>query len=124
MKKVFLIAGLVACIGATNGYAAQSQVILVDYTCPDGCNLATISRSDGTTIAECRCKDGRTVDPEVTIQNAKPSSRQIQQVMSTSTLNQAVKEKKEKVPVRAATIEPTMTKKIVYEEIVSEDYAE
>lgn len=53
MKKTFLIAGLIACIGATNGYAQAQQGVTISYTCPDGCTLSTSTISGGNTSATC-----------------------------------------------------------------------
>lgn len=124
MKKTFLIAGLIAGLTATNGYAVGQQTVVVIYTCPTGCELHTFTHQDGRTGAFCTCEDGTRVDPTVTIENTAPSPSEIQQVMSQSVLNQAAirnAQKQNKVSVRSATVMPKMTKKIVYEEIVSDD---
>lgn len=126
MKKTFLIAGLVAGLTATNGYAVGSQAVVVTYTCPDGCELFTIVDADGTTRAICTCSGGTVTDPKVSIENFTPSPSEIQQVMSQSTLNQAAiknAKKQNKVSARVAEM-PKITKKIVYEEIISDDYTE
>lgn len=126
MKKTFLIAGLIAGLTATNGYAVGSQAVHVTYTCPDGCQLITEAWYDGMIIARCKCSDGTVTDPRVSIKNPAPSHSEIQQVMSQSTLNQATiknAKKVNKVSVRAAET-PKMVKKIVYEEIISDDYTE
>lgn len=127
MKKTFLIAGLIAGLTATNGYAVGSQTVIVVYTCPDGCQLITDVSTDATTIASCECSDGTVTEPSVSINDLTPSPSEIQQVMSQSTLNQAAiknAKKQNKVSVRSATVMPKMTKKIVYEEIISDDYTE
>ena len=41
MKKTFLIAGLIAVLTATNGYAVQSDGLEVTLKCPAGCVLQT-----------------------------------------------------------------------------------
>ena len=126
MKKTFLIAGLIAGLTATNGYAVGSQTVVVEYDCPAGCELRTITRSNGTIIVRCDCEDGTEVEPTITIQDLAPSPSTIQEVMSQSTLNQAAMKnakKVNKVSARAAET-PKMVKKIVYEEIISDDDAE
>lgn len=127
MKKTFLIAGLIAGLTATNGYAVgQQQTVVVTYTCPTGCELHTFVHQDGLTGAFCTCEDGTQVDPTVTIEDTAPSPSEIQQVMSQSTLNQAAiknAKKQNKVSARVAET-PKMVKKIVYEEIISDDYTE
>ena len=126
MKKTFLIAGLIAGLTATNGYAVGSQTVVVEYHCPAGCELSTITRQDGTIFANCYCEDGTKVEPKITIEDLTPSPSEIQQIMSQSTLNQAAMKnakKVNKVSARAAET-PKMVKKIVYEEIISDDDAE
>lgn len=126
MKKTFLIAGLIAGLTATNGYAVGSQTVFVTYICPDGCELHTFVDNSGLTLAECRCSDGTVTDPRISIENLNPSPSEIQQVMSQSTLNQAAiknAKKRNKVSARVAEM-PKMVKKIVYEEIISDDYTE
>ncbi len=126
MKKTFLIAGLIAGLTATNGYAVQSQIVVVTYTCPDGCELYTLVSEGGLTLAKCRCSGGTVTDPKVSIDDLTPSPSEIQQVMSQSTLNQAAiknAKKQNKVSARVAEM-PKITKKIVYEEIISDDYTE
>lgn len=126
MKKTFLIAGLIAGLTATNGYAVQSQYVVVTYTCPEGCELYTSIDKDGFTIANCQCSDGTVTDPRISIKDLTPSHSEIQQVMSQSTLNQAAiknAKKQNKVSARVAEM-PKMVKKIVYEEIISDDYTE
>lgn len=126
MKKTFLIAGLIAGLTATNGYAVGSQIVVVTYTCPDGCELYTFVGNDGWTRASCNCSDGTVTDPSISIKDFTPSPSEIQQVMSQSTLNQAAiknAKKQNKVSARVAEM-PKITKKIVYEEIISDDYTE
>ncbi|MFQ6727231.1 MAG: hypothetical protein ACLRFF_02635 [Alphaproteobacteria bacterium] len=126
MKKTFLIMGLIAGLTATNGYAVSSQTVIVTYTCPDGCELSTHILQNGTTVAGCKCSDGTVTDPNVSTEDLTPSPSEIQRVMSQSTLNQAAiknAKKVNKVSARAAEM-PKMVKKIVYEEIISDDYME
>ncbi len=126
MKKTFLIAGLIAGLTATNGYAVGSQTVVVNYSCPDGCELYTSIYEGGGTVARCKCSDGTVTEPRVSIENLTPSPSEIQQVMSQSTLNQAAiknAKKQNKVSARVAEM-PKITKKIVYEEIISDDYTE
>ncbi|MBQ3784986.1 MAG: hypothetical protein II843_01160 [Alphaproteobacteria bacterium] len=126
MKKSFLIAGLIAGLTATNGYAVGSQTVVVTYTCHDGCQLITEAWYDGMIVARCKCSDGTVTDPKVSIENLNPSPSEIQQIMSQSTLNQATiknAKKTKKVSARVAET-PKMVKKIVYEEIISDDYTE
>ena len=133
MKKSFLIVGVLGAIIATNGYAVQSQTVVVTYTCPAGCELiqggisqtgsgiSTTGSASATPI--CKCPDGDQ-DPTITIENTSPSPSEIQQVISQSVLNQAAiknAKKTKATSVRAATVSPKVVKKIVYEEIVSDD---
>ena len=131
MKKSFLIFGALAAILSTNGFAVQSQTVVVTYTCPAGCELIPggISQT-GSGISEtgsasatpiCKCPDGDQ-NPTITIENTSPSTSEIQQVMSQSVLNQAaIKNAKKLNAVRAASVSPKMVKKIVYEEVVSDE---
>ena len=124
MKKSFLIVGVIGAILSTNGYAVQSQTVLVSYNCPEGCELRQAIESDGVTYSWCACADGTEVDPTINIVNKAPSPNEIQQVMSQSVLNQAAiknAKKTKATSVRAATVSPKVVKKIVYEEIVSDD---
>ena len=126
MKKTFLIAGLIAGLTATNGYAVGSQTVVVTYDCPSGCELHSISHSDGSILVYCSCGNGTEVEPTITIKDYAPSPSTIREVMSQSTLNQAAMKnakKVNKVSARAAET-PKMVKKIVYEEIISDDDAE
>ena len=126
MKKTFLIAGLIAGLTATNGYAVGSQTVVVTYTCPAGCELNQFIRSDGTISAWCTCEYGQ-AEPRISIKDLAPSPSKIQEVMNQSMLNQAAikNAKKTKLTsVRAVAIPPKMVKKVVYEEIISNDDAE
>ena len=127
MKKTFLITGLIVGLTATNGYALQSQTVVVKVSCPENCTL--VAERPGSfspnTLGICDCPDGP-VEPTVTITEQSPSPSTIQQVMNQSMLSQvAIKnaKKQNKVLVRIAEM-PKVTKKIVYEEIISDDDAE
>ena len=126
MKKSFLIFGIIGAILSTNGYAVQSQDVTVKYTCPDGCELKSSIDSSGLTIAWCKCENGE-VDPKITIENIAPSSSEIREIMSQSVLNQAAiknAKKKKTTSARMTTVSPKVVKKIVYEEIISDDCTE
>ena len=132
MKKTFLIAGLIAGLTATNGYAVGSQTVVVTYGCPDGCELLTSGTwTDGNGAGHlkvyCECPDGTTPDATVHIKDLAPTPATMQEVMSQSTLNQAAiknVKKTKTTSARAVTVSPKVIKKVVYEEIISDDYAE
>ena len=125
MKKSFLILGVFGAFLSTNGYAVQSQDMIVIFTCPIGCQLSLQTyNSTGDQVARCYCDDGSTIDPTIKIEDTSPSPATIQQVMNQSEINQAAiknVKKQNKVSARAAAISPKMVKKIVYEEIISDD---
>ncbi len=126
MKKTFLIAGLIAGLTATNGYAVQSQTVVVTFVCPPGCELYTSMSTSGYTYARCDCGKFDT-DPEVVIQDTQPSPSEIQNIMGQSALNQAAikdAKKMKTTSARVATISPKVVKKVVYEEIVKDNDAE
>ena len=128
MKKSFLIAGLIAGLTTTSGHAVQSQVVVVKVTCPENCTLVT-ERPDSSspnTLGICDCPNGP-VEPTVTIIEQSPSPDTIQQVISKSMLSQAAiknAKKTNKVSARSAEVGPKVIKKIVYEEIISDDETE
>ncbi len=122
MKKIFLIAGLIAGLTATSGYAVGQQAVVVTLTCPQGCELVMTQAGEefhdntlGTT-AYCKCPNGNQ-KPTVTTKSALSLS-DVQEVDQVAVKNT---QKQNKVSVRSATVMPKMTKKIVYEEIVSDD---
>ena len=124
MKKSFLIAGLLASIGATNGYA-QSEQFQVSCTCPkaDGqrCNCKR-SDSNGGRTYWCDCI------PAVPVQEPTLSFEYVANLNQGNVVQQSqiesikpIKQKRaNKVSVRVAEM-PNVTKKIVYEEVVSDD---
>ena len=127
MKKSFLIVGALGAILSTNGYAVQSQTVVVSYNCPNGCELVHAVTSDGVTYNWCQCADGTHVDPTINIVNEAPSPSEIQQVMSQSVLNQAAiknAKRNKDISARTATVSPKVVKKVVYEEIVEDEDAE
>ncbi len=113
MKKVFLILGMVGGLSANNANATQSQAI-VDYICPDGCELH-FSYNGSSVHASCAKPSGEAcADPEVVISSIAPNVNQ-----PMSEINK-VKAKKKTVSARSAET-PRMVKKIVYEQVVEED---
>lgn len=128
MKKSFLIAGIVGAILSTNGHAVQAQGSTVDYSCPSGCTIVVnLDRNGNYSVACVNCPAGTTdtkpvqksvlSEDTVTIdQLSTPIKQQLNPISSK-------KPKLNKVSARAAET-PKVTKKIVYEEIVSDDDAE
>ena len=114
MKKVFLILGMVGGLSVNNANATQSQA-LVNYICPDGCELH-FSYTGSSVHASCAKPSGEAcADPEVVISSIAPNVNQ-----PMSEINKVNAKKSKKVSARSAET-PRMVKKIVYEQIVEED---
>ena len=116
MKKIFLIAGLVAGFATTNGYAVGSQTVKVTYTCPAGCEIGTVQNQNGTTQVYCYIPNTteRCADPTVNILNYAigPTDVEVQEVTPVK-LNNTNTKKSNKVSVRAAKVarvKPVSTK--------------
>ena len=122
MKKTFLIAGLIAGLTATNGYAVQSGTITVECKCPEGCKCRAYTRPNGEQLFRCECLDFREPEPTPTFDIIHTMvANQDTGVIQQSQINKPIKQKK--VSARVAEM-PKVTKKIVYEEIISDDDAE
>jgi hypothetical protein len=114
MKKSFLIAGLIAGLTATNGYAVQSQGQSQEwyFFCPEGCTLVIATALNGDFEAHCMGADGNECNAKPDIELTRPT-----------TTNFTSKTPKQKITTsaRTATNAPNMVKKIVYEEIITDD---
>lgn len=118
MKKYFLIFGIMGGLFINNANAVQSDVVVVQYVCPSGCELYFFSGASGTTTAWCSHPDGTSCgDPQVVIEAVSPNGN-----LQVSPVNKSnkVSSKKKAVSSRSAET-PKMVKKIVYEQIIEDE---
>ena len=127
MKKSFLIAGLIAVIGVPDGYAIQSGALEITCTCTQGCTCMQVVMANGQAGFECDfCPDGVEPVPRPNIvvrdlqETSSPNSNNNNVAQQTSLNKQNITKKQNKVSARIAEM-PKVTKKIVYEEIISDD---
>lgn len=123
MKKIFLIAGVVACVCATNAYAARDKqnanVTKFDNPCATGCkykiDVSTDPETGIVTMEEyCspkdKCKAPWSSDAAAAVQGAKKIA---QETAISEQSNVGVR------PTRAAKV--MVPQKIVYKEIYFDD---
>lgn len=122
MKKVFLIFGMAGCLSLFSGInyanAVQSELVVVNVSCPEGCRLEyeTVTLDGyGSTIARCLpIKEGaKCGDPAYSISSSAMSAATVEpNTIKSKRLNKA--------SVRVAQT-PKMVKKIVYEQVVEDE---
>ena len=121
MKKSFLIAGLMAGLIATNGFAVQQQMVTVVYTCPEGCDLIRESANGGSSsVSEyhCRRDHGYCSGPTVTILDT--SANPALQSEITAQLQKQTKENVVKKRQKVSSINRA-AKKLIYKEVVFDE---
>ena len=122
MKKYFLILGIMGGLFVNNASAVQSDTVVINFTCPDGCVLSYSSMT-GVTVAQCITSiGGRSCgDPQIDIvENAvSPATYGVNPTTDSNKTNK-VSEKKKTVSARSAET-PKMVKKIVYEQVVEDE---
>lgn len=131
MKKYFYILTMAGCLSLINGInnagAVQSDYVIVTYTCPDGCELSFSHSSSGTSSASCNTPEGEkcddpSVDIAVFTDNAiSPVTPVVNPTALKPNKTDKVNAKKsKKVSARSAET-PKMVKKIVYEQVVTDE---
>ena len=120
MKKSFLIAGLLASIGATNGYAVQSGTLQVECICPAGCMCHHNTYPNGEQHFYCGCWPEQDPAPSPTFNIIHMVANQDNGAIQQSRIKSVKQKNSNRVSARSAEM-PKVTKKIVYEEIVSDD---
>jgi hypothetical protein len=122
MKKYFLILGIMGGLFVNNANAVQSDTVVINFTCPDGCMLSYTSMT-GVTAAQCITSIGGRPcgDPQIDIvENAvSPAIHGVNPTTDSNEINK-VSAKKKAVSSRA-TETPKMVKKIVYEQVVEDE---
>ena len=126
MKKSFLIVGLIAGLTATNSWAVQSGTLKVTCTCPEapGQWCTCIDRIvNGEQNFYCDCTPNAPAQtPNINIVDITTTGGD-NSVIQQSQIKPVKQKKINGVSARAAEM-PKVTKKIVYEEIISDDDAE
>ena len=129
MKKIFLIFGMAGCLsllnGVNNANAVQSETVVVTYTCPAGCELSFSHHNDGATFAWCYTPGGEEcADPvvNISVEAISPVTPVVNATdLKPSKINNKVNSKKlNKTSARSAET-PRMVKKIVYEQVVTDE---
>ncbi len=132
MKKYFYILTMAGCLSLINGInnanAVQSEDVVVTFTCPAGCELYFVHDSDGSTSAACyvtgsaeRCNDP-IVNIDVITDNAiSPVTPVVKPTdLKPNKMDKVNAKKSKKVSARSAET-PRMVKKIVYEQVVTDE---
>jgi len=100
MKKSFLMAGLIAGLTATNGYAVQSNSSIdIKLICPAGCHLMTTQAGDHITawcVSDTLNKDCG--DPKISTESTALSDDLIQEI------KQEIKKGKKPISARVAKV--------------------
>ena len=123
MKKSFLIAGLIAGLTATNGYAVAQQTVVVVYTCPDGCELVKNEGDSGflgVGVDSALCVRGEEICGNPTVSILETSTNPALQSEIAAQLQKQTKKSvgKKRQKVSSAN---RAAKKLIYKEVVFDE---